>query len=187
MRLYVKKLIKRAMSFREDTEGATAVEFGILFLPFSAMLFAIIELGLVFFVNVTLSHAMTSAARDVRTGQFQSTGGMGGAFAQKVCDHMRGLGDCANLRIDVVTSPTGRFEPDMLDPTPVSDPNDPGAPPPMNANEYVVTGPRAVVVVRAQYYQHLVFPGKYTRLANASGNIRILSAVTAFRNEPFPG
>ncbi len=187
MRLYVKNLVKRAKSFRQDNEGATAVEFGILFLPFSAMLFAIIELGLVFFVNVTLSHAMTSAARDVRTGQFQTAGSDGDAFAQSVCDHMRGLGDCSNLRIDVVTSPTGRFEPDMLDPTPVSDPANPGAPPPMNPNAYVTTGPRAVVVVRAQYYQKLMFPGKYTHLANASGNVRILTAVTAFRNEPFPG
>ncbi len=187
MRLYVKKLIKRSKSFREDNEGATAVEFAILFLPFSAMLFAIIELGLVFFVNVTVAHAMNEAAREVRTGQFQADGGMGDAFAQSVCDHMRGLGDCSNLRIDVVTSPTGRFEPNMLTPTPVSDPNDPGAPPPLNPNVYVPTGPRAVVVVRAQYYQHLVFPGKYTHLANASGNIRILTAVTAFRNEPFPG
>jgi Flp pilus assembly pilin Flp len=186
MSILKKQFIRQLRRYREDRDGATAVEFGILLIPFSAMIFAIIELGIIFFIQATMGHAMQEAARDVRTGQFQSSGGLGDAFQQKVCEGMSGLGDCGSLRVDVVSSSTGRFVPSMLPATPTSDPSDPDSPPPMPGNNYVDTGPRAVVVVRVQYYHDLAFPGAYTRLANASGNVRILETVTAFRNEPFP-
>lgn len=173
--------------YRANREGATAVEFAILLVPFSAMLFAIIELGIVFFIQATMGHAMQEASREIRTGQFQSTGGLADAFAAEVCQNMSGLGDCGNLRIDVATSSTGRFMPNMLPDTPNSNPSDPDSPPPMPGSTYAQTGPRAVVIVRVQYYHPLTFPGEYTKLANASGNVRILETVTAFRNEPFPG
>lgn len=187
MGYFKKHFIKQLRKYRRARDGATAIEFAILLVPFSAMLFAIIELGIVFFIQATMGHAMQEAAREVRTGQFQSAGGVADTFEQKVCDNMAGLGDCGLLRVDVVSSSTGKFEPDLLPPTPTSDPDDPNAPPAMPASTYVATGPKAVVVVRAQYYHNLAFPGKYTRLANASGNVRILQTVTAFRNEPFPG
>lgn len=172
--------------YRDAKDGATAVEFAILLVPFGAMLFAIIELGIVFFIQATVGNAMQEASREIRTGQFQSSGGLAAAFADKVCAGMAGLGSCGALRVDVVSSATGRFEANLLPATPRSDPADPNAAPPMPPSSYVDTGPRAVVVVRAQYYHKLAFPGKYTRLANASGNVRIIETVTAFRNEPFP-
>lgn len=173
--------------YREDRDGATAVEFAILLVPFSAMMFAIIELGIVFFIQATVGNAMQEASREIRTGQFQSSGGFADAFKQNVCDNMAGLGKCSALRVDVVSSPTGRFQSGLLNPIPRADPSDPNSPPPMPPSTYVQTGPRAVVIVRVQYYHKLAFPGKYTRLANASGNVRVIENVTAFRNEPFPG
>ena len=184
----LKKHLKAQLArYRDDRDGATAVEFAILLVPFSAMLFAIIELGIVFFIQATMGHAMQEAARDVRTGQFQSSGGGAADFKSAVCNAMSGLGKCSRIRIDVVTSDTNRFEPNMLAETPKTNPADPDAPPSMPADDYSNTGPRAVVVVRIQYYHKLTFPGEYTRLANAGGNVRILETVTAFRNEPFPG
>lgn len=187
MGFFEKHLIRQMNRFRKDREGATSVEFAILLVPFCAMLFAIVELGIVFFIQATMGHAMQEASREIRTGQFQSSGGLAAAFQDEVCNNMAGLGDCGNLRVDVVTSNTGRFQPNMLDPTPTSDPNDPSAPPPMPANVYTDTGPRAPVIIRVQYYHELSFPGEYTKLANATGNVRIIQTVTAFRNEPFPG
>ena len=186
MNVFKKHFIRKLNRYRKNDDGATAVEFSILFVPFGAMLFAIIELGIVFFIQATLGNAVQEASREVRTGQFQSSGGLAEAFQTEVCNGMAGLGDCGALRIDVVSSSTGRFEVNMLPPTPTSDPDDPDAPPPIPASTYVDTGPRAVVVVRAQYYHDLAFPGQYTRLANASGNVRIIQSTTAFRNEPFP-
>lgn len=182
LKKHFKKQIDR---YRDNKEGATAVEFAILFVPFGAMLFAIIELGIVFFIQATLGNAMQEAARDIRTGEFQSAGGAADAFQAAVCEGMAGLGSCDNLRIDVVTSSTGRFQTMMLPDTPKSDPDDPDAQPPLLPNDYTDTAGRDVVVVRAQYFHKLAFPGEYTRLANAAGNTRIISTVTAFRNEPF--
>ncbi len=174
--------------FRKDKDGATALEFAILVVPFSALLFSIIELAIVFFIGSTVSHAMQTTAREIRTGEFQASCGGAEEFKAQVCNGMSGLGNCqANMRIDVVTSPTGRFLPDLLPPTPnTEDPANPGQPviPP---DSYVDTPASAVVVVRAQYYHPLTIPGTVTRLANQPGNRRVITATTAFRNEPFPG
>jgi len=107
MGYFKKHFIKQLRKYRRARDGATAIEFAILLVPFSAMLFAIIELGIVFFIQA----------------------GVADTFEQKVCDNMAGLGDCGLLRVDVVSSSTGKFEPDLLPPTPTSDPDDPNAPP----------------------------------------------------------
>lgn len=179
-------LLKR---YAKSEEGATALEFGILVIPFSALLFGIIELAIVFFIGSSVSHAMQEASREVRTGQFQATCKDAAAFKAEVCSHMAGLsGKCdQRLRIDVVSSPTGRFTPGLLPETP--DDEDPGNPgePQILPDSYVNTPAQAVVVVRAQYYHKLAVPGELTYLSNQPGNYRVMTATTAFRNEPFPG
>jgi len=171
--------------FKKDKEGATALEFAILAVPFLALLFSIIELAVVFFLGSSLTHAMNESARDIRTGEFQGSCGGAAEFKTAVCDKMS-IGSCGNLRIDVVSSPSGRFVPDLLPPIVTDpDPSNPGQPqrPP---DSYIQTQARSVVVVRAQYYHKLAFPGQFTRLANQPGNHRIITTSTAFRNEPFP-
>lgn len=188
MKIYKRNLERLLRRLRREKDGATAIEFAILAIPFSALLFAIIELAIVFFIGSTVSHAMQVTAREIRTGEFQATCGGAAEFKAQVCSEMAGLGDCdANLRIDVVTSPTGRFLPGLLPPTPnQEDPLNPGQPviPP---DTYVPTPASAVVVVRAQYYHPLTVPGELTFLSNQPGNRRVITATTAFRNEPFPG
>jgi len=179
-----KSLVNR---YKNDKDGATAIEFAILSVPFLALLFSIIELAIVFFLSSTLTYAMNEAARDIRTGEFQSSCGGEAEFRQAVCDNMNTLGNCDNIRIDVVTSPSGRFQPDLLPATPnTEDPSDPGNPNVL-PDQYIDSAARAVVVIRAQYYHKLAFPGQWTRLSNQPGNQRVLTAATAFRNEPFPG
>jgi len=176
----------RFKHLKTNKDGATAVEFGILFVPFAMLLFAVLELGITFFIGATVNHAMTASARQIRTGQFQASCGTTAQFKQNICEKMSGLGNCqANLRLDVVTSPTGEYEPDLLPDTPNAVDPTTGKPviPPDN---YVDTPARAIVVVRAQYYHPLTLPGTYTRLANQPGNTRLITATTAFRNEPFP-
>jgi len=171
--------------YRDDKEGATALEFAILAVPFLSLLFAIVELAIIFFLNSSLTHSMNEAARDIRTGEFQNSCGGADAFKTRICDRLS-IGSCENLRIDVVSSPSGRFQPNLLPPTPIDeDPANPGNPQRLPDN-YVPTVARSVVVVRAQYYHKLAFPGSMTRLANQPGNYRLVTSSTAFRNEPFP-
>lgn len=180
-RIY-KKYLRR---LKENQDGATALEFAILAVPFFALLFSIVELAIVFFMNSSLTHSMNEAARDIRTGEFQGSCGGAAEFKTAICDRMS-IGTCDNLRIDVVSSPSGRFQPNLLPVTPITpDPSDPDKPT-LTPDNYMQTAARSVVVVRAQYFHKLAFPGEFTRLSNQPGNHRVITASTAFRNEPFP-
>ena len=92
---------------RRDKTGATAVEFALLGIPFAALLFGIVEISVLFFVTSTVHHAVSEISRDIRTGEFQSTGGGADEFKEAICNAMSTVGDCANLRVDVISSSTG--------------------------------------------------------------------------------
>jgi len=101
---------------------------------------------------------------------------------------MQGLGNCEKrLRIDVVSSNTFNAITLPEPPAPPEpDPDDATAEDIANG-DWVNTVATAPVVVRGLYYHKLVLPPQLTRLENVQGRgIRVLSAMTAFRNEPFP-
>jgi len=92
--------------FARARRGATAIEFSIIALPFCALMFGAIELGMVFMASTTLEFATDAAARKVRTGQFQTSGATTkGNFKSAVCNNMSWLsGPCASkLTVDVQT------------------------------------------------------------------------------------
>lgn len=179
------KLLAKFRRFKRDEDGATAVEFAILALPFCALLFSIIELAIVFFLSANLNDASATMARKIRVGQFQVTSGASGdTFRDAICAEMTSNSNCIQkLRVDVVTSPSGQFQGVTIPPPPPVDPTAPVGTLP--GNVYSSSSGSEVVVVRAQYYHTLTIPSAVTRLANTSGNRRIITSITAFRNEPF--
>ena len=186
--LRVKKLsFRRLRRYLKNREGTAAIEFAILAIPFFMLLFAILELAIVFFINSTLNHAVSEAGRQIRVGNFQSCGTQD-SFKQLVCTNMRGLGNCdKRLRIDVVSDTEfGSITMPVPADPPAADPTDPDAEDIPNG-EWVNTVASAPVVIRGLYYHKLVLPPQLTRLENLDGRgIRILGATTAFKNEPFP-
>jgi Flp pilus assembly protein TadG len=100
-------------SLRQDEQGFTAVEFGMVATPFLMFLFGIINVGLMYFTTFTIENATESAARAIRTGQVKTMGTdalgnpTGGPatkenFKKQVCDRVPGFVDCAGkLRVDV--------------------------------------------------------------------------------------
>lgn len=183
----------RNFSFRQirryfkNREGTAAIEFAILAIPFFMLLFAILELAIVFFINSTLNHAVSEAGRQIRTGSFQSCGTQA-TFKQLVCNNMSGLGNCEKrLRIDVVSgSDFGSVSLPVPGDPPPEDPSDPSASDIPNG-DWVNTVASQPVVIRGLYYHKLVLPPQLTRLENLDGRgIRVLGAMTAFKNEPFP-
>ena len=166
--------------FTGDERATTVVEFAILALPFFALIFGVIELGLVFLVSTTLENAITAAGRQIRTGELQSGGGTAATFKDTVCANMSWLGSstCAsNLSIDVrtyssftnVTTPNpmvnGAFQQNQMTFTPGSGSD--------------------IVVVRAYYRWSVSTPLLNSSLVNLGGNQRLISATVAFRNEPY--
>lgn len=177
--------LQRAKNYIDNKDGATAIEFAFLAIPFFMLLFAILELAIIFFISSTLSHAVSESGRQIRTGNFQSCGQA--AFKASVCDKMKGLGSCnKSLRIDVVSEPSFNTIalPDVPNPPAAAAGTPQPAIPNGTYNESVAGDP---VVVRAVYYHKLLLPPQLTRLENAIGTgTHVISVSTAFRNEPFP-
>ena len=61
--------------FRRDQDGATAVEFALISVPFFMMLFGIMSICQLYFWTFTTENAVWSASRDIRTGTFQTAAG----------------------------------------------------------------------------------------------------------------
>jgi Flp pilus assembly protein TadG len=59
--------------FMRDRSGATAIEFAMLALPFSLLLFAILESCISFAAQQVLSNAADDIARQLRTGQIRAS------------------------------------------------------------------------------------------------------------------
>jgi Flp pilus assembly protein TadG len=164
--------------FLRSTDGAAAVEFGIIALPFLALIFAIMQTGLVFLASQVLETAVADSARLILTGQAQSAKFDQAAFKNAVCARILALFDCTNsLYVDVRTykafsnitmtnqlDSNGNLVNDFI--------YDPG-------------GPGEIIVVRLFYQWPIYVQLGGFNLANMSGNQRLLTAAAAFRNEPY--
>jgi len=181
------RLTKR---FRKEEDGATAVEFAFVALPFFALLFGIMELAIVFFVNSALVHATSEAGRLIRVGNFQACGGAD-EFKALVCENMNGMGNCwKNVRIDVVEGESFKTIalPDIPPVQPRDDTQSGEDAIPQTANGvYNANAAGDTMVVRSVLHYRLVLPPLLTRLDSPTGSgARTMVATTAFRNEPFP-
>ena len=86
-----------------DREGAAAVEFGLMALPFFMLIFAILEVAFMFFIDSSLDSALQMTARQVRTGKAASEHWTLATFKSKLCANMSLAFDCENkLRVRTV-------------------------------------------------------------------------------------
>ena len=165
--------------FRRDETGATAVEFGLVAVPFVALMFAILETALVFFAGQTLETAVSNAARLIRTGQAQQQGFDANKFKEQICMQVMALFNCdADLVFDVRTYQT--FDSINLSK-------------PVDANGNLLTnftyqpGKGGEIVVVRAFYEWPVFVKLLgLNLTNMTNGTHLLAATAAFRNEPFP-
>jgi Flp pilus assembly protein TadG len=97
--------------FVRDKSGATAIEFSILALPFSLLVFAILESCISFAGQQVMANAADDIARQLRTGQIRIASGLDEAALavrkeelwQMICDRLKIMvaDDCPGLEIDV--------------------------------------------------------------------------------------
>ncbi len=162
-----------------DRRGATAVEFGILALPFLALMGAIFESALCFLAGQILDTAVADAGRLIRTGQAQASGYSQATFSTQVCNRLYVLFDCSGLSIDskVYTNFTAANTSMPIDADKNFDTSGFG---------FQMGGSSEIVVVRVFYQYPLYFNLLGLDLSNLASGKRLLSGVSAFRNEPFP-
>ncbi|MEP1230663.1 MAG: TadE/TadG family type IV pilus assembly protein [Litorimonas sp.] len=181
---YFQRARMRAKHFSKNNDGATAIEFALVALPFFALVFAIVELAVIFFINSALTQAVSTTGRLLRVGQFQNCGGAP-VFKAHVCDNMNGLAQCSNnLTIDVISEP--EFNAITL-PDPQMPTTDVDGDTTVANGTFDSPAASTPVVIRATFHYPLALPPQLTRLETTPGTgIRVLNATTAFRTEPFP-
>ncbi|MHB1102269.1 MAG: TadE/TadG family type IV pilus assembly protein [Devosia sp.] len=170
-----------------NESAATAVEFGILALPFFTIIFAILETASVFFAGQILDSAVNDSSRLIRTGQAQTAGYTGDDYRDAICEGLYGLFDCTDtskLRIKVTTisdfasaAPSTPIDPSCY----VSGTN-------CNltvAQTYEPGVGSSVVLVEAYYKWPTVVNLPLFNFATMEDGTRLLAAVRVFRNEPF--
>lgn len=162
-----------------DREGAAAVEFGIIALPFIALMGAIFESALCFLAGQILDTAVNDAARLIRTGQAQAAGYSETQFKTEVCNRLYVMFDCGSLMVDskVYSNFTS---------TNTSMPIDSDKNLDTSGFTYQMGASSEIVVVRAFYQYDLYFSKLGFDLSNLANGSRLLAGVAAFRNEPFP-
>jgi Flp pilus assembly protein TadG len=169
---------RKARWFRRDRRGSAAVEFALVAPIFFALLFAILETGLVFFASQTLETATQDVSRLVMTGQAQGIGYTESQFKDEVCKRLAALFDCQNgIYVDVESFPsfTSVTIPDAID----------GNKNFIPTMQYKPGQACDVVVIRLFYEWPLFVTRLGYDISNLADGKRLLIATAAFRNEPF--
>ena len=167
--------------FGRNRKASAAVEFALVAPVFFALLFAIIETALTFFASQILETVAQQSARQIMTGQSQAANNTAATFITNVvCSQAQPVLNCNNISVDVesdasqfsnlsTTYPVtnGGFDPTKL--------------------KFNPGGSCNVVTVTLYYPWQLFVTGLGYNISNLKGNIRLLSATAAFRNEPYNG
>src|SRR6266705_3556198 len=78
------KSVRLARRFVRQQSGVAAVEFGMVAVPFLALIFAILESSVIFFAGQALETAVADSGRLIMTGQAQQQGFDQAAFKNSV-------------------------------------------------------------------------------------------------------
>ena len=172
----------RGRNFGRDDRATTAVEFGLLGIPFFAIIGAILETALVFFANQVLDSAVQDSSRLIRTGQAKQAKFDPVSFKAEVCGHLYGLFDCSQLKLR--TSVVGTFKAGtLIQSQPLDEKGKWKAD--WDQDKYDGGVKSSVVMVEAYYKWPVVINLGGFNMQNTPDGKRLLSAVRLFTNEPF--
>lgn len=149
--------------------------------PFFLMIFAVLELGLVFLIDSVLENAVVEASRVVRTGQADEGNLTATQFKTALCARMTVFqGDCAS-RADVDVRVLPRFSQGL--------PASPVKKGVLDKTEmqYDIGDPGDLMLIRVFYSQPLVTPYMQQAVSRLNSGAALISVATAFRNEPYRG
>jgi Flp pilus assembly pilin Flp len=174
--------LKFARRWRGEEDGATAVEFALLAVPFMLLVVGIIEMSLMFLAGSLLEGAVNDAARLIRTGQLQTAGGSSDdqkeAFLKAVCDHAGMLLDCSRFQYQVIKLDS--FNDDI---TPKFDEDGNLIDKDKFDLDQITSG--CIAIVRVMYYYPLLTPLLSTAFSDSPNNTHLLMSTTAFETEPY--
>lgn len=169
------KLFRAATAGRWRS-GVTAIETALVMPPFLLLSFGIIEVSILYLAASTLEGQVAIAARQIRTGNIQSSGDPLADFRELLCGGQTFV-NCDKLIIDVrnFSSFGAVTYPDYFDEDGEAENNtfDPG-------------GAGDTVLVRVAYQWQILTPFLAPYLGDG-GNTKLLHAAAVFRTEPYNG
>lgn len=170
----------RGRALLHDEAGVTAIEFGVLALPFFTIILAIIQTAVMFLATQVLDSALEDASRKIRTGEaaaYTLTD-----FRNLMCASTFNLLDCSQiqLRSEVLTD----FSNVALNET-VESCSASTCTWAVGWQQFAPGTGKSVMQVSAYYRYPLIVVLPYFNLKNQPDNYRLLSAIRVFRNEPY--
>lgn len=175
--------------FGRARDGATAIEFGLVFTPFLMLVFGIIGVGLFYFTETVMDQSLTGVSRQIRTGQSHQTASgelTVGDLKKELCGRAGGLITCDKLSVIITNSDSW----DKITSIP-SCTNGSGT---VVASNYADTVPvstgaggrERVVIIVACYPWELLASIPYLGLGNVNdGSSQLIQSVMAFKSEPY--
>lgn len=185
--------LKRVRSLMRDVRGATAVEFGLVCLPFLALLGGIIQIAFTIWAAQNFDFVFQKTARTLFTGQFQTansgttdTATLLAALKTSMCTTGASaagtLFNCSQVRIDVSLGK------DFTTSTPIN-PIDPSTRDwsASFGTHYACAAPKAIVIATAAVKFPVYFGLLNAALSNFADGSKLLQSTAVFRTEPYAG
>jgi Flp pilus assembly protein TadG len=164
----------------ESQKGSAAIEFAFVAPVFFVLLLGVFEGGIMFFSQAALQNAVTNLGRQIRTGQASNAGLSQTQFRTDICNMVTPLIACdSNLQIDVESFSSGYGSVTFSNPLNANGTLN------TNLDNFSMGNACDVVLVRGFYTMPIYTPVLTWFLVNMTGNKHLVSAATAFRNEPF--
>lgn len=170
--------------FAGDEKGSTAIEFTLLALPFTLLIFAILESCISFAGQQLLSNAADTVARQVRTGQLKAAVLTETKLRQEICDHIQVLVTygCPGLEVDLREYPTfAAAAAEKIEYTGSGDNRD------IDTSKFAVTPGKSLTknMLRVFYRWPITTDIMRKRLSNLKGGTTLHFASVTWQNEPF--
>jgi len=181
-------LLARLRCFRRDKDGATAIEFAMVAMPFFFVILATMEVAMVMWQGEVLETAVARASRKIYTGEFQLAHAaetnmttLQTQLKQSICGDMGVFlpsSSCTTqLSVDVRTL-------DTFSSTSTANPID-AADGSYNTTKfgYANVAPKAVGLLTASFVYNPFFP--QLGIGTLPGGRRLIMATAAFKAEPY--
>ncbi len=174
------KLPKPIARFLVRRDGAVAVEFGLIAIPFFLIIMATVQTAVIYMAQQALETVVEQASRVILTNQ--ATNDTRAQFASTVCAQVVALFNCSGLMINVQNYGTGTSFSSASTSAPTLTFNAQGQ---VTNTWQFSPGSQGDIVVVQVMYQWPVFlkPFGYN-LSNLSNGNRLMMATAVFRNEP---
>jgi Flp pilus assembly protein TadG len=185
-------LLSKLKALGQVRHGGTALEFGILAVPFFVLVLGAMEVGYDFFIQSALSNAVYVAGRSVQVGSAQgSASGTAEAnwVAAQVCPALGGALDCGQLYVSIAAIPSGTGQNYYT----YIAANPPSLTTMTSSADSVCTGSAAQMMILRAYYLSpsflgLLVPGwSQASPTGSGGRVHVTYASSGFVNEYFSG